>query len=119
MATQPALLAQWGLQVGIPKAGKDYAYAIALYEATAAVKSIKLSSKASLDQATIDKAFGIATTLLDARDAAAAEAKKEADKAASAADALTLLTRERQILEERAKIKKLCEELALPNCGVE
>ena len=71
------------------------------------MKSIKLSSKASLDQATIDRAFGIATTLLDARDAAAAEAKKEGEKpaAAAAAEALTLLTRERQILEERAKIR--------------
>ncbi len=116
IVAQHSLLAQWGVQASIPKAGKDWAYTVTLYEATGAVKSIKLSSKAALDKATIDSAFGIATTLLDAKDAAAAEAKKKADAAATAADELTVLTRARQILDEKAKIKKLCLELGLTNC---
>lgn len=119
VAAQSAWLAQWGIEVGIPKAGKDYAYQLSLYEATGAVKSIKLSSKANLDQATIDKAFGIANSLLDASDAAAAERQKAADAAAAAADELAVLTRDRQILEERAKIKTLCAQLELPNCGAD
>lgn len=114
---QAALLAQWGVQASIPKAGKDYAYAVTLYEATGAVKTIKLASKAALDAATIDAAFGIATTLLDAKDAADAEARKKADAAAAAADELAVLTRSRQILDEKAKIKKLCAELGLTTCG--
>jgi len=117
LVEQPSLLAQWGIRAAIPKAGKDWAYSVTLYEATGAVKSIKLSSKAALDKATVDAAFGIANTLLDARETAETEAQKKADAAAAAADELAVLTRARQILDERAKIKKLCEELALTNCA--
>jgi hypothetical protein len=113
---QQSLLAQWGVQAAIPKAGKDWAYTVALYEATGAVKTIKLASKAALDKTTIDAAFGIANTLLDAKDTADAEAKKAADAAAAAADELAVLTRSRQILDEKAKIKKLCVELGLTTC---
>jgi len=115
-ATQNALLAQWGERMSIPKAGKDYAYTLSLYEATGAVKSIKLTSKATLDKSTIDSAFGIATTLLDAKDTADAAAKKKADEAATKADELNVLTRQRQILDEKSKIKKLCDELGLTPC---
>jgi hypothetical protein len=115
-ATQNALLAQWGERMSIPKAGKDYAYTLSLYEATGAVKSIKLTSKATLDKSTIDSAFGIATTLLDAKDTADAAAKKKADEAATKADELNVLTRQRQILDEKSKIKKLCDELGLTTC---
>lgn len=117
LVDQSTLLAQWGVQAAIPKAGKDYAYGVTLYEATDAVKTIKLASKAALDKGTIDSAFGIATTLLDARDAADAAAKKQADAEKAAADELAVLTRARQILDEKARIKKLCEELGLIGCG--
>jgi hypothetical protein len=115
-AKQNTLLAQWGERMSIPKAGKDYAYTVSLYEATGAVKTIKLSSKAALDKATIDNAFSIATTLLDAKDTADAAAKKKADDAAAKADELNVLTRQRQILDEKSKIKKLCDELGLATC---
>lgn len=117
LVPQPTLLAQWGVQSPLSAAGKDWTYTLALYEATGGVKTIKLSSKAALDKGTVDSAFGIANTLLDAKDAAAAEAKKGAAAAAAAADELTQLTRARQILDEKAKIKKLCDELGLTNCG--
>lgn len=112
----PSLLAQWGTQGEIPKAGQDFSYNVALYEATGAVKSLKLTSKAALDSATIDKAFGIPTTLLDAKDAADAAKKKKTDEEAAAVDELNVLTRRRQILEEQAKIKKLCEEIGATSC---
>lgn len=115
-ADTPALLAQWGTQGAIPKAGKDFTYTVALYEATGALKSIKLSAKAALDTTTINNAFGVATTLLDAKDTADAEKQKIADAAAAKADELTVLTRTRQILDEKAKIKKLCQELGLTTC---
>lgn len=116
MADQPSLLAQWGTMHGVPKAGRDYSYSLTMYEATGALKSIKLTSKAALDKGTIDSMFGIATTLLDAKDAATAAAKKKADEEAAKIDELTLLTRARQILDEKSKIKKLCAELGLTSC---
>ena len=115
-ADQSSLLAQWGVQAMLPKAGKDWAYAVTLYEATGALKSVKLASKALLDKGTVDTAFGIANTLLDAKDTASAAAKKKADDAATKADTLNVLTRSRQILEEKAKISKLCQDLGLTSC---
>jgi hypothetical protein len=113
---QASQIAQWGVEVGLPKAGRDWAYAVTLYEATGAVKSLKLTSKALLDKSMADAAFGAVTTLLDAKDAAKDKAKKDADAAAAVSDELTVLTKARQVLEERAKIKKLCDELGIANC---
>jgi hypothetical protein len=115
VAAQPALLAQWGVEAALPAAG-SWSYTVSLYEATGALKTIKLSSKAALSPATIDSAFGVANTLLDAKAAADAAAQKKAAAAAAASDELTKLTRAREILEEQAKIRALCQDLNQSTC---
>jgi hypothetical protein len=107
-------IAQWGRATRLPGGLVDKdsgGVKVIYYEATGALKSIKVVSKAKVTAGTVDTVASAVTGALDAK--LTADAKKK-EKAETDADELGKLQRQRQILEERKKIRDLCEALLIP-----
>jgi hypothetical protein len=112
--TDPVIdIAQWGFATRLPDGLVDKdngGIKVSYYEATGALKSIKVVSKARLNSSMVDNVAGSVMTALDAKLKADAE---EAKKAKADADELLQLQRQRQILEEKKKIKEACDFLKI------
>lgn len=76
---------------------KMMSYDLAMVEATGALKTFKLGTTGSLDAATVDALSTSAGSILDARNAAAKQAKTDADE-------LTTLTRQDSLLKLKDEI---------------
>jgi hypothetical protein len=106
-------VAQWGFATRLPDGlltDDNGGIKVSYYEATGALKSIKVVSKARLNSSMVDNVAGTVMTALDAKLKADAE---EAKKAKADADELLQLQRQRQILEEKKKIKEACDFLKI------
>lgn len=92
-------VAQFGHVASLPanRHSKALSYDLTMLEATGGLKTFKLGTTGGLDAATVDALAGVGTSVLDARNAA----RKEAE---TAADEVTLLTREKTLLELKDKI---------------
>jgi hypothetical protein len=92
-------IAQFGHVVSLPanRNSKALTYDLAMIEATGGLKSFKLGSTGALDAASLDAVAAAGGTVLDARNAA----RKTEE---TAADELTILTREQAILKLRDDI---------------
>jgi hypothetical protein len=99
-------IAQYGTVVSLPAStgGRTTKHALALYEATGAMKNFNLGSSALIQQSLLDDLGGAATSIIDAK------AKRDEAKKAQA-DELTQLERKRKLLEEMLKIKEAEETL--------
>ena len=102
---QGVSIAQYGETVSLPSSsgGRRTKYSLTLSESTGALKNFTLGSDALIEKSMVEKAGGIATSLIDAKKAQEAA---EATAQQNASDELKQLTRRRQILEEMVKIKK-------------
>lgn len=97
-------IAQLGLVTALPRQRSVYTkYDIALYEQSGALKKLTTNAE-GVDPSTLSGIADAAKTVIDAD---ATKAKAEA----AAADELARLTRERQLLEEKKKIRDLQKEL--------
>jgi Domain of unknown function (DUF4831) len=93
-------IAQLGKTVALPASskGRRTSYTVGLNPATGGLRSFKLGSDALIQKSAVDDISGAANSLIDAR-------TKQIKDQKDAADQLTQLTRQRQILEEQVKIK--------------
>ncbi len=113
LPSQPAYLAQWGFVGALPASlgGSSQTYKITYYASTGAIKSIKATSKAAFTGATVESIAASIGTIQEAKLKADAAERAKQEKAA---DELLKLQRQRQILEEKAKIAQLCAQLNIP-----
>ena len=107
-AVAAIVMGQFGAEVSLPASsgGRSLNYSLKFFEATGALKSFTLASKAAAQAAAVNSASSSTNAILDAKN-------KQAQAAKTAADTLTKLERQRQILEEEAKIKALCTQLGV------
>jgi hypothetical protein len=98
------MVSQFGSVMAVPESlgGKMVAYNMKFFEATGALKSYKLTSKPMLTKGVVDSLSSNVNAIVD-------------DKRN---DRLTQMQRQRQLLEEQQKIRKLCEELHVADCEV-
>jgi hypothetical protein len=110
-----ALVAQFGAIGALPAefGGKALAYDLAFYDASGALKSLKLASQPMITKGVVDSLSASTTQLLEAR-------SKQLEAAREAADELNQLERRRKLLEEKKKILDLCAQLGIPEseCNV-
>ena len=108
-------VAQHGHVVSLPatRNSKSLQYDLAMIEATGGLKTFKLGTTGGLDTATVDALSGVGGTLLDARNARRKAADEEAAKAEAAADELTILTRESNLLKLKDQICELQKKYGL------
>jgi hypothetical protein len=106
-------VAQLGCIVSLParRHSRALSYDLAMMEATGGLKTFKLGTTGGLDAATVDALTGVGTTVLDARNAAR-KAKETAE------DEVTLLTREKTLLELKDKICDIQKKYGL-TCTIE
>jgi hypothetical protein len=106
-------VAQLGPVVSLParRNSKSISYDLAFIEATGGLKSFKLGTTGGLDAATVDALAAAGNTVLDARNA-------ERKAAATAADELTILTREHALLKLKDEICQIQKKNGL-ECTVE
>lgn len=105
------VIAQFGITASLPAStgGKSTAYALKFYEATGALKSFNITSKAVLGKGTAD-ALGTDITTLVAAKQAAEQAQKTKN------DELTGLDRQAKILADKKAIYDNCKALNMA-CG--
>jgi hypothetical protein len=113
-------VAQLGHVVSLParRASKQMSYDLAFIEATGGLKSFKLGTTGGLDAATIDALSAAGGTVLDAGSAAAKASKAERAAAETAADELTILTREAALLKLKHEICEIQKKYGLA-CTIE
>jgi hypothetical protein len=106
-------VAQKGYVASLPARRNDkmMSYDLAMVEATGALKTFKLASTGGLDAATIDALASSSGSILDARNAAAKQAKTDADE-------LTTLTRQDQLLKLKDDICTLKKKYGI-DCDVQ
>lgn len=108
-------VAQLGHMVSLParRNAKTISYDLAMIEATGGLKTFKLGTTGALDAATIDALSVAGGTVIDARNARRKEAEAEAKEAATAADELTILTRQHSLLKLKDEICQLQKKYGL------
>ncbi len=113
-------VAQFGHVASLParRNSKTLAYDLSMVEATGALKSFKIGSAGAVEAGTIDALAGAGGTVLDARKARLDELEKERKAAETAADELTVLTRQHQLLKLKDDICTLQKKYGLA-CTVE
>ena len=106
-------IAQLGRVATLPakRNSKTLSYDLGMVEATGGLKTFKLGTAGGLDAATIDALSGAAGTVVDARNA-----RRKSDS--TAADELTVLTREQTLLKLKDEICELQKKYGL-TCTVQ
>jgi hypothetical protein len=108
------MIAQHGIVAAMPATlgGKAMTHDVAFYEASGALKSYNLISSPMIDKGLVDSLSSSANALLDAR-------LKQQQAETEAADPLTRIKKEKDILEGLLAIQKACAELEDPPeaCG--
>jgi len=99
-------IGQFGAEVSLPASsgGRSVNYTLKFFEATGALKSFSLASKAAIQAATVNSLTTTANSALDAKN-------KQAAADAAKADQLAKLDRQAKILQDQATIEKLCVQL--------
>lgn len=113
-------VAQHGIVVSLPakRTSKQLSYDLAFIEATGGLKSFKLGQTGVLDAATIDALSTAGGTVLDAGSAAAKQGREDRAKATTAADELTILTREAALLKLKKEICDIQKEFGIA-CSIQ
>jgi hypothetical protein len=101
------MLAQWGEQYALPvgTSSKGKNIKVSYFEATGALKTVKIGSDAFDAKSLVGGLSDATGGILDA--------KKKADDAAAEPTELQKLTKQRMILEEKAKIALYCSQLGI------
>lgn len=99
-------VAQFGAEVSLPASsgGRSLNYNLKFFEATGALKSFGLTSKAAMQATNVNSMSTSTNAYLDAK-------LKQEQAAKAEADTLNKLERQRKILEDEAKIRELCAQL--------
>lgn len=102
------MVGQFGVEVSLPASsgGRSMNYNIKFYEATGAMKSFSLTSKAAMEAANVNSISNSTNAILDAR-------TKQQQAAADKTDELKRLERQSKILENKAKIQQYCAQLGI------
>jgi hypothetical protein len=100
------VIAQFGITASLPAStgGKSTAYALKFYEATGALKSFNVTSKAVMGKSTADALGTDVTTLVTAKQAADQAQRTKQDE-------LTVLDRQAKILTDKKAIYDNCKAL--------
>ena len=95
---------QFGKVFSLPATtgGKSTMFNLKFYEATGALKNFEVTSKAALTKGATDQFGSTVTSLMDAQ-----KKREEQDSEVSR------LKKQRELLEERVKIRKACAELQI------
>jgi hypothetical protein len=112
LARQEMAIAQFGFVTSLPKSlgSKKTKALLGYHESSGALKNLDTTGTPVSGKSVVDSLSGNVNSILDAESKAALAAR-------TAADPLTKLQRERQLLEEKVKIKLACEALKLENCS--
>jgi hypothetical protein len=112
-------VAQHGIVRSLPasNSSKQISFDLAFIESTGGLKSFKVGQTGLLDAATIDALSATGGTVLDAGNAAAKRTRDSQEKAAAAAaeaaDELTILTREAELLKLKKQICDIQKEFGI------
>lgn len=108
-------VAQLGVVMSLPakRNSKTLTYDLGMIEATGGLKSFKLGTTGGLDASTIDALAGAGGTVIDARAQELKAERDRRDKASTAADELTVLTRQQTILKLKDEICELQKKYGL------